>query len=281
MHNRFPLIPFVLAASFILASPLCAGRIDISFEARVGDAPFHCGQTYPGVGRSASTILPRDFRFYIHNIRLISGRREIPVDLLQDGLWQLDDTVLLDFEDGRKSCLNGNPMQNHRVLGSVPDGQKYRGLRFTLGVPFPKNHLDINRQPPPFNLTALYWGWNGGYKFARLDFAIPGQQHGFLIHLGSTGCRPDTTVSTSPSACSHPNRAEVYLPDFDPATGIVVADLAALLLDLNLNRHDGGCMSEAGDASCAPIFFRLGLPFGGRPSATQSFFHFLRRSPTQ
>lgn len=162
--------------------------VAIRFQAQVGDALFTCGKRYDGIGVTKSKISGRDFRFYVSNVRLVDAAgEETPLQLDQDGKWQLDDLALIDFENGTGGCSNGTPEMNERITGKVPDGQ-YTGLRFTLGVPFNKNHLDPLTQPSPLNLTALMWVWNAGHKFARLDFSSTGNPRGFLVHLGSTGC---------------------------------------------------------------------------------------------
>ena len=156
-------------------------------------------QTYSGIGTTASKLSPRDFRFYVHNVALIDeSGKAVSVQLDQDGKWQLDDTALLDFENATGGCVNGTPDINDRVAGTAPAGH-YTGVRFTVGVPFNKNHTDLTTQPSPLNLTALAWVWNAGRKFARLDFSSTGMPRGYAIHLGSTGCTPNE-VKTAPPA---------------------------------------------------------------------------------
>ena len=171
--------------------------------------------------------------------------------------------------------MNGTPDTNDRIAGTVPEG-RYIGLRFTLGVPFNKNHTDLTTQPPPLNLTALAWVWNAGRKFARLDFSSTGMPRGFAIHLGSTGCTPNATKTAPPAHCSQPNRPEIELSGFDPQTQVVIVDLAALLKDPNIDTNQAGtaagCMSSPDDGDCAPLFANLGLPFAGSPAGKQSFF---------
>lgn len=199
----------------------------------------------------------------------------VPVQLDQSGKWQLDDVTLPDFEDGTWSCVNGTREINDRIVGTVPEGH-YISLLFTVGVPFNKNHTELTSQPPPLNLTALSWVWNAGREFARLDFASTGQPHGFTVHLGSTGCTPNDTKITIPTQCSAPNRPEVRLDAFHPDKDVVIADLAALLKDTNVDvnqpKTSEGCMSGPDDSDCAGIFANLGLPFGGKPARTQTFF---------
>lgn len=256
----------------------------IRFAAQVGEAPFACGQEYGGLGTTSSTIRPRDFRFYVSRIRLVEkSGNEVPVMLQQDGLWQLDDVALLDFENGTGGCANGTPKTNEAVHGSAPDGE-YVGLRFELGVPFHKNHLDVMALPSPLNITALYWAWNSGHKFARLDFSSTGQPRGFAIHLGSTACTPNDSSATVPTACANANRPEVEFADFLADRDTVVADLAALLRDANVDAHGerfAGCMSGPGDPSCAPLFAAFGLPFGDTAATQQRFFRRVTRGPAR
>ena len=164
---------------------------------------------------------------------------------------------------------------NDHVSGHVAAGH-YSGLQFTLGVPFNKNHTELTSQPPPLNLTALSWVWNAGRKFARLDFASTGMPRGYSIHLGSTGCTPNQTKITIPTQCSEPNRPEIELAGFDASQDVVIADLAALLQDSNVDTNQPntaeGCMSGPDDSDCAPLFANFGLPFAGKPAGSQTFF---------
>jgi uncharacterized repeat protein (TIGR04052 family) len=204
----------------------------------------------------------------------------VPVTLAQDGMWQLDNLALLDFEDGSGPCRNGTAGTNTEVRGSVPAG-RYTGLRFTLGVPFARNHGDPTTAPAPLNLTALFWNWQGGYKFVKFDtassglngaHAMAGAGHGggaasgFSVHLGSTVCA-SAARTEAPSSCQNPNRVTVQFERFDAATQTVVADIGAVLADANVDvnapRTSPGCMSFPNDADCPPVMGALGLGYGG------------------
>lgn len=247
-------------------------QVEIRFQAMVGDEPFACGNIYDGIGLSGERIIPADFRLYLHNLRLVDAQgREVPVTLVQDGIWQLEDVVLLDFEDKTSPCNVGTVQTNTQARGIVPPGS-YRGLRFSLGVPFRLNHQDVSTASSPLTLTAMFWNWQAGYKFLRIDEALDIVR----IHLGSTGC-----VAAGParvSHCARPNVGEVYLRDYDVARDVITLDLAALLADsdLSVNHPDTppGCMSDPGDSDCAAILQNLGVNFdNGLPDASrQSFF---------
>ena len=268
-----------LAAAFLWSSATWAQTqpVKIQFKAVVGEEDFACGHSYTGIGTTKSTIEPKDLRFYVHNVRLLDETgKEVPVHLNQDGKWQLEDVVLLDFENGTGRCSNGNADLNMEVSGTVPGGHTYRGVRFLLGLPFDKNHTDITTMPPPLNLTSMSWSWNAGRKFARIEFTSTGLPHGFIFHLGSTGCVPNTPMTAPPTSCSQPNVTEIFLPEFIPGESQVVADMAMLLKDSNVDvtvkEYKNGCMSSPGNPDCAPLFTNLGLAFGANPARPQTVF---------
>jgi hypothetical protein len=163
---------FALLAAAVLGG--CANvpterDVEIRFGARVGEAEFRCGQSYAGIGTTNARITPTDFRFYVSDVELIDAAgRAVKLQLAQDGVWQFRDLALLDFEDGSGPCRGGTTGLNARVVGKAPPGD-YRGISFTLGVPFALNHGDPTVAPSPLNLTAMFWSWQVGYKFVKVD----------------------------------------------------------------------------------------------------------------
>jgi uncharacterized repeat protein (TIGR04052 family) len=241
--------------------------VAVRFAARVNGQPFRCTGSYASVGTSNSSIQPLDFRFYVHNIRLVTrGGQEVALTM-PDNLWQRGGVALLDFENQTGSCTGGTADTNAVVTGTIPVGD-YTALRFTLGLPFAVNHQDAAMAATPLNYTSLWWSWNGGYKFARLDFASTGQPQGWFIHLGSTGCNA-ASGNQSPTTCSEPNRVEVSLAGFDVSRNVVVADLGRLVAQSNVDINAGGargCMSGLTDPECPAILsgFGIGAPAGQR-----------------
>jgi uncharacterized repeat protein (TIGR04052 family) len=232
----------------------------ISFEGKIGDKAFDCTASYPGIGTAPTEATFADFRLYVHDVRLRKkDGSEVPVTLDQDGLWQVDNVALLDFENKTGACANGTAETNTMIMGKAEAGT-YDGLSFRLGVPFERNHGDAATAPSPLNLTALFWNWNAGYKFLRVDAMPAGADQAFNVHMGSTGCMAD--ASGKITSCEQPNVAEIELSGFDPLKGKVVVDLAALLADSNLSKDGGGapgCMAGVDDPECPPIFARLGI----------------------
>lgn len=233
----------------------------IPFEGRVGKTPFTCTGTYPGIGTAATEIVLSDLRLYLHDVKLHQkGGADVPLVLEQDGLWQYKSLVLLDFEDKTGPCANGTTEMNGMIHGLVPQGT-YDGISFKLGVPFELDHADASTAPSPLNLTALFWDWNGGYKFFRADSAPSAGGAPFLLHLGSTGCQGDF-ANGGITSCDRPNVADVALSGFDPSKSKIVVDYGAVVAGSDLSKNDGGppgCMSGAADPECDAIFQRLGM----------------------
>jgi len=260
--------------------PTVGPDVTIRFAASVGTTPAACGMIYEGQGAEGSTLSLNDYRFYVSNVRLINAAgEEVAVELKQDGLWQYANVALLDFEDGTGLCGEaGNADLNDKVVGTVPQGD-YTGLVFDLGVPFELNHLDTTTAPAPLNLPAMWWNWQVGYKFVRIDLQTPNSETpAWFIHLGSTGCASADGNTPPSEPCSNPNMGTVRFDPFNPVQNFVVADLSALLAHVNLNQNapmPPGCMSGPEDPDCAGLFpgFGLDLQTGVVDSSlAQTFF---------
>lgn len=287
----------VVAATCAPAFAQADKPVTIRFAASVGDKPFACGRSFDGVGATRSRVTPSDFRFYVSDVALIDATgKAVPLKLDQDERWQHRNVALLDFEDRSGPCLTGTQETRDVVKGTMPAGD-YRGLRFTLGVPFDLNHADATIAPSPLNLTTLFWNWQAGYKFLRIDLASNGRPQdikpgdmpkfgdragsnrlGFAIHLGSTVCAAESPTK-SPANCANPNRPVIEFASFDPARDVVVADLGAVLegvdVDTNQAESPAGCMSTPNDGDCNPLMRNFGLTFAGQ-GGQQKFFRVQR-----
>lgn len=270
--------------------------VTLKFAAEFAGKPFACGARIEGIGLGKATVDPVDFRLYLSGIELLKADgAAVPVALEQDGKWQVKSVALLDFENGTGGCVNGTPDMRAVVTGTVPKGV-YTGLRFTIGVPFDLNHADPTLAPSPLNLTAMFWNWQGGYKFVKVDLATgpampagghdqpapgavpaakaPVKASGFSIHLGSTLCQSPSKTS-APTACANANRVTVSLPNADPARSTVVFDpapvLAAVDVSTNTPETSPGCMSFPNDPECLTVMPKLGLAYADRPAEAQVF----------
>ncbi|MCK6550600.1 metallo-mystery pair system four-Cys motif protein [Myxococcota bacterium] len=253
--------------------------VTIQFAARVGSETARCGVELGGLGPDGDQLVQfSDLRFYVHDVQLLrAGGVSVPVALDEESPWQHAGVALVDFEDKTGLCANGTADTRTIVRGTVAEAGPYTGVRFVVGVPFEQNHQDVSSAPAPLNLTSLFWNWQGGYKFLRIDTTVTSTRTPapvFNIHVGSTGC--DGSPAGGVTACENPNRATVELTGaFDPSTSVIVGDYSRLVsgLDLEMNTPASapGCMSTPSDPECGEIFHSLGLPFGG-VAGDQDFF---------
>lgn len=267
-----------LALATALAAPALADQpVAIQFAAEIGGKPFSCTDTYTGLGSTAASVKGVDYRLFVSAAALVRADGSLqPIKLEQDGKWQLDDLALLDFEDATGGCKGtGNPDLNTTLRGTVPDGA-YTGLTFTVGVPFEKNHVDPTVAASPLNTTAMFWNWQGGFRFVRIDLVPTDRTEngpkGWFLHLGSTQCAAKSKTE-APSACANSNRIALRFDRFDPKNNVVVIDPAPVIAgaDLRVNAPETspGCMSFPGDADCKTVMARLGQSYGDIPAGEQ------------
>ena len=250
-----------------------AAAIDVSIEfvGKVNGADFVCGDVYDGLGTSDSSLEFSDFRFFLQDVALRNDQGEyVPVELDATSGFQTDEVVMIDFED---ACGMGTVETWTAVTGTLPEGD-YQGLRFTMGVPFAENHDNPATAPPPLNVVAMFWSWQAGYKFLRIDSGDFSETD-WRMHLGSTGCDGDP-IAGGTTNCLNPNRVEeVEFEAFLLEEDRVVADIGSLVADSDLENDQGedpGCMGKPTDLDCGPLFENLGLPFDGTGGGAQSFF---------
>ena len=243
MFRRYVTLLTVLG--LIVSCGESSSRIEIPFAAMFGSASISCN--------AGSDARLTDLRFYVHKLRLIDlDGREHPVTLEADA-WQQTDLAFVDLEDGTGDCLNGTTEMNQVIRGSAST-RDYRGLVFSIGVPFSRNHGDPLTATAPLGDADMHWHWRGGYKFLRAG--IKTDEDSFWIHLGSTGCEGTIRNITG---CNAPNRAEIRLGEFRPGDTISV-DLAALAGDAALlDSEASDCSSGPAETDCADAFAALGL----------------------
>lgn len=247
-------------------------QMTLKFAFKAGKEPVTCGKEIRNLGARRTTAQIMDARLYVSNVRLIGPGGEVPFELIPDGKWQTDRVALLDFEDGSGMCKEtGNADLRDVIVGKAPAG-KYTGIVFDVGIPFELNHADVAVEAAPLNIQALWWNWQTGYKFVRIDLATnsapPNDK--WFIHLGSTGCGkmehgsdPHGMANKPPEKpCNNPNVVTVRLNRFDPNKDQIVADLAGLLTNVNIAQSTpkpAGCMSGVDDPDCRRLIPNFGL----------------------
>lgn len=245
--------------------------ISLTFKGVVADQDFSCESTYT-LGTADTAVQFSDFKLFVHNVRLVrEGGDEVPVTLDEDMKWQARGVALIDFEDAKGGCANGTPEINAQIKGTAQAFDDIVGVRFTLGVPFELNHADVAALPSPLNLPTMFWSWQGGRKFLRVDGKAD-TMGGLRVHLGSVGCMGEQDDITS---CAAPNRPEVELMGMNPTSNAIQIDIASFFDTLDLTPVEDKsaiCMSAPETASCEPIFGVFGLPYGQQQAQAQSLF---------
>lgn len=249
-----------------------------------------CDADLSGLGTAGTNASLEDFRFYLHNIVVTTSQgRELPLTLDEND-FQSGGVTLLDFQNRADKCAGDPKPTNTRITGSVPlrDAERVAGLSFTVGVPDDLNHQNTAAADSPLNVASLFWNWQAGYKFMRLDIA---PQDGVIrpgataapawnFHLGSTGCQGDPQLGDT-VVCDRPNRVSIGFPRFDPDTQTVALDYGALIGTANVATDAGGapgCMSGPTDPECPGIAGALALDWNTgemNPSANQTAFRLI------
>ena len=191
-------------------------------------------------------------RFYVSDLVMLDEKGgRVPVRLDADSRWQSRSTALVALE---AACPGSAPApRNGTVFGSVEPGQ-YHAVEFQLAVPFAGNHRNPLRAEPPLDVPSMFWTWQSGHKFLRLDLADR-----WSFHLGSTGCISASAARPPAGECRAPNVARIRLPARAAYGGPVIVDVDALLegVDIAPGRNCAG--DYAARESCRRLLAALGI----------------------
>ncbi|MCW8092794.1 MbnP family copper-binding protein [Alteromonas sp. ASW11-130] len=161
--------------------------------------------------------------------------------------WQTPDTALVKFH---ANCQGPNVTNTRLRLDASKQLMKLStAFRFTLGLPFAENHANPLTQPSPLNDSSMFWSWQDGHKFLRMDLRQKQNlDHTFSYHLGSIGCVSDSAVRPPEKACTFSNRVNVILRmtqlDYDLALEV---SLPHLIMQTDLVESNG-CKFESPDS---------------------------------
>ena len=215
----------LLIASMALGAVQGAAAKDrpvaIAFGLTADGKQVGCGASMPNLGSGHVEAKLHDARFYVYGVKLIDAKgARTPVALAQND-WQYADLALLDFKDargGNAPCSETNPAKNTTVTGTSPQGS-YVGLEFSVGVPVEGqangktvalNHSAMETAPPPLDIAAMAWNWQGGRKFLLIEVDPPSfvtkadgsKAKTWMVHLGSNGCKGNPATGEIVS-CAH------------------------------------------------------------------------------
>jgi uncharacterized repeat protein (TIGR04052 family) len=161
-----------------------------------------------------------------------------------------------------ENCADVKAQANWQIkLAQKPLIKDITRLRFTLGVPFALNHLNPLTQPSPLNDSSMFWVWQTGHKFLRLELATATANDNWLFHLGSTGCSAPSVMRAPKQPCAQPNQVVVELPfpkQSDPQINNIHFDLNKLLQGVNVTMNSS-CQSAPDDKNCIKPLNNIGV----------------------
>ena len=199
-------------------------------------------------GAPASSIT--DFRFYLHSLKLrtLDGL-EIQVQL--NRAEKSNNVAMVDLGNLNTFTLTGH-------VSSVSSHAQVSSLSFEVGVPFALNHANPLLAEPPLDESAMFWVWQQGYKFIKLDVESPDSLN-MSLHLGSAGCESASALRAPEISCRYPNRVLVELEISDIKNIRLIVN-PWLLIRAMRNNNVNICTGAANfTTTCATALERLGL----------------------
>ena len=151
------------------------------------------------------------------------------------------------------SCEDLTEKNWQLAIEPIENANKNLKLRATIGVPFELNHQNPLTQSSPLNDSNMFWVWQTGHKFIRLELAA--QDDFWVFHLGSTGCTSASALRAPNSKCRYPNRASI---EFDVHNNNVELNLASWLESITFT-DDNSCQSGLNNPTCQQLFQNLAI----------------------
>jgi hypothetical protein len=168
------------------ANPAEKGVLKIEFEPTVDGEDFELNKNY--VNSSGETYAISTFKFYVSNIKLKTADGTEYV-VPQDSSYFL---IHEEEEDQRLITLNNVPAGN------------YNQVTFTIGVDSLRSTADLSKRKgvlDPASDEAMYWVWNSGYIFFKLEGSSPqappdpAGEKKFRYHIGGYGGYDTKTIN--------------------------------------------------------------------------------------
>jgi uncharacterized repeat protein (TIGR04052 family) len=200
----------------------------------------------------AGSAIVRDLQVYVHDVELLDEHgKPHPFRFAAAPPWQSERVALIDLVGegrARQAAIQGMPEPGAPAT--------FSGIRFTVGVPFELNHGNPLSAPPPLDRGDMFWSWQSGHKFLRVDLAADAREWSF--HLGSTGCSSASALRPPAAQCAQPNRMRVELKG-DPLRNVVRFDVSALASAARAANYITCTGNYTGDPACTDAYSTTGL----------------------
>lgn len=209
----------------------------VEFMLAYNGKPMTCEQTFEKEGLEWQL---RAFQFYLSEVE-IDGQAAT----LKNKSGEASPVAMLGTR-----CSGEGRWQFDMEPMTVSDSSSFS---FMLGVPFEVNHQNPLQASEPLNHSDMFWTWQIGHKFVRMDIRSQTEEKSksWAFHLGSIGCDSASSVRAPTEACAHPNTFTVTLDDFQ-SDKPVYFHVDRLIANSKII-EDGNCMGDPDDASCKPL----------------------------
>lgn len=185
------------------------------------------------------------FQFFVSNLTVTRKGQNYEAQLLKND-FQIQNTALLSL------VMEDDKLQNRSIEVVLPfELQLGDVLAFDMGVPFAINHENPLTQPPPLNRPDMFWSWQLGHKFLRVD--MTSQYDSWAFHLGSLGCKSPSRVRAPKERCAEPNVTKHSVTITDNLQGAVHFNFAELIKGVTLTRENRCVMHGENEPMCAAL----------------------------
>jgi uncharacterized repeat protein (TIGR04052 family) len=249
-YRHVPSVFLLSSLLFIISCEPKQNTLTIKFVPFYGEQALNCKKSFE---QNDQNWLISHLEFYSYNFQVKDHNNQWHQAALKVNQGQHPQVTLIGGICGQQQNWTIN------LTTSTPI-KNIAGIKFRLGLPFELNHVNPLTQLEPLNNSSMFWTWQTGFKFARIELYDKDKQ--WVFHQGSTGCSSSSAVRAPKQPCKNLNDAEITL-DFSSATNqnnemSVVFDLKALLKNIDMI-NDNNCQSSPDSEFCNQLLSRMGV----------------------
>lgn len=115
-------------------------------------------------------------------------------------LTKMDGTVYTVPQDSCYFLIDESDEATHEPILNIPEGE-YKTVSFLIGVDSLRNTMDVSHRTGVLDPSGagadMYWGWNSGYIFFKMEGTSPASTMGgdFMYHIGGFGGYTSATIN--------------------------------------------------------------------------------------
>lgn len=183
----FPILLIVILGTsckkneVLVYNPNIKGELSVEFDNIAGAADLQLN-TGSYINASGETFKVNKLKYYASNFVLTN----------------INGTIFTVPQDSCYFLIDESDAATHEPILKVPEGA-YKTLSFTVGVDSLRSTMDISHRTGVLDPTAaggdMYWGWNSGYIFFKMEGTSPASPMGYMYHIGGFGGYSSATIN--------------------------------------------------------------------------------------